>query len=58
MNPTFEKRIDMQVAQRQTTAHNGVAANFLRRKNNSSDLLRKFHKNESVWIRARRRVLQ
>jgi len=58
MNPTFEKRIEMQVAQRQTTAHNGVAANFLKRECNSRDLLGKFHKNESVWIRARRRVLQ
>ena len=33
-------------------------ANFLTREDDSRDLLGKFHKDRSVWIRARQRVLQ
>jgi len=50
MNPTVKKRIDLQV-------HTGSTANFLTREDSSRDLLGKFHKDRSVWVRARRRVL-
>jgi len=58
MNPTVKKRIDFQVSQRQLKIHSGSTANFLTREDSSRDLLGKFHKDSSVWIRARRRVLQ
>jgi len=58
MNPTFKKRIDLQVSQQQLKIHTGSPANFLTREDGSRDLLGKFHKDRSVWIRARRRVLQ
>jgi len=58
MNPTVKKRIDLQVSQQQLKIHTGSTANFLIREDNSRDLLGKFHKDRSVWIRARRRVLQ
>jgi len=54
MNPTAKKRIDFKVARQQLK----TTANFLIREDNSRDLLGKFHKDRSVWIRARRRVLQ
>jgi len=58
MNPTVKKRIDFQVSRQQLKIHTGSTANFLTREDNSRDLLGKFHKDVSVWIRARRRVLQ
>ena len=58
MNPTIKKRIDLQVSQQQLKIHTGSTANFLTREDNSRDLLGKFQKNRSVWIRARQRVLQ
>jgi len=58
MNPTVKKRIDLQVSQQQLKIHMGSTANFLTREDTSRDLLGKFHKDRSVWIRARRRVLQ
>jgi len=58
MNPTVTKRIDLQVSLQQLKNHTGSTANFLTREDNSRDLLGKFHKDRSVWIRARRRVLQ
>jgi len=58
MNPTVKKRIDLQVSQQQLKIHTGSTANFLTREDSSRDLLGTFHKDRSVWIRARRRVLQ
>jgi len=58
LNPTVKKRIDLQVSQQQLKIHTGSTANFLIRKDNSRDLLGKFHKDRSVWIRAKRRILQ
>jgi len=58
MNPTVKKRIDLQVSQQQLKIHTGSTAYFLTREDNSRDLLGKFHKDRSVWIRARQRVLQ
>jgi len=58
MNPTVKKRIDFQVSQQQLKIHKGSTANFLTREDSSRDLLGKFHKDRSVWIQARRRVLQ
>ena len=54
MNSTVKKRINLQVSQQQLK----TTANFLTREDSSRDLLGKFHKDRSVWIRARRRVLQ
>jgi len=58
MNTTVKKRIDFQVSRQQLKIHTGSTANFLIREHNSRDLLGKFHKDRSVWIQARRRVLQ
>jgi len=58
MNPTVKKRIDSQVSRQQLRTQTGSTAKNLTRKDNSRDLLCKFHKDRSVWIRARRRVLQ
>jgi len=58
MNPTVKKGIDLQVSQQQLKIHSESTANFLTREDISRDLLGKFHKDRSVWIRARRRVLQ
>jgi len=58
MNPTVKKRVNLQVSQQQLMIHTGSTANVLTREDNSRDLLGKFHKDRSVWIRARRRVLQ
>ena len=58
MNPTVEKRIDFQVARQELKTQTGSTANFLIREDNSRDLLGKLHNDRSVWIRARRRVLQ
>jgi len=58
MNPTVKKRIDFQVSRQQLKNDTGSTANFLTREDNSRDLLGKFHKDRSVWIRARLRVLQ
>ena len=58
MNTTIKKRIDLQVARQQLKTQTGSTANFLIREDNSRDLLGKFHKDRSVSIRARRRVLQ
>ena len=58
MNPTVKKRIDFQVSQQQLKINSGSRANFLTREDSSKDLLGKFHKDSSVGIRARRRVLQ
>ena len=58
MNPTVKKRIDSQVSRQQLKTQTGSTANFLTREDNSKDLLGKFHKDRSVWIRARQRVLQ
>jgi len=58
MKPTVKIRIDLQVSQQQLTIHTGSTANFLTREDSSRDLLGKFHRHRSVWIRARRRVLQ
>jgi len=58
MNPTVKKRIDLQVSQQQLKIHMGSTANFLTREDSSRDLLGKFQMDRSVWIRARRRVLQ
>ena len=54
MNPTVKKRIDFQVSQQQLKIHSASTANFLAREVSSRDLRGKFHKNSSVWIRARR----
>ena len=48
----------LQVSQQQLKIHTGSTADFLTRGDSSRDLLGKFHKDRSVWIRARRRVLQ
>ena len=56
-HPTVKKRINLQVSQQQLKIHTGSTA-FLMREDSSRDLLGKFHKDRSVWIRARRRVLQ
>jgi len=58
MNPTVKKRIDSQVSWQQLKTQTGSTAKFLTREDNSRDLLGKFHKDRSVWIRARQRVLQ
>jgi len=58
MNPTVKKRINLQVSQQQLKIHTGSTANFLIREDSSRDLLGQFHKDRSVWIRARRRVLK
>jgi len=58
MNPTVKKRSDLQVSRQQLNIHTGSTANFLTREDNSRDLLGTFHKDRSVWIRARRRFLQ
>jgi len=58
LNPTVQKRIDLQVARKQLQTQTGSTANFLTREDNSKDLLGKFHKDKSVWIRARHRVHQ
>jgi len=58
MNSTVKKRINLQVSQQQLKIHTGSTANFLTWEDSSRDLLGKFHKDRSVWIRARRRVLQ
>jgi len=58
MKSTVKKRINLQVSQQQLQIHTGSTANFLTREDSSRDLLGKFHKDRSVWIRARRRVLQ
>jgi len=58
MNPTVKKRIDLQVSQQQLKIHTGSTANFLTREDSSRNLPGKFHKDRSVWIRARRWVLQ
>jgi len=58
MNPTVKKRIDLQVSRQQLKIHMGSTANFLTSEDNSRDLLGIFHKDRSVWIRARQRVLQ
>ena len=58
MNPTVKKRIDFQISQQQLKIHSGSTAKFLTREDSSRDLLGKFHKDRSVWIRARQRVLQ
>jgi len=58
MNPTIKKKINLQVSEQQLKIHTGSTANFLTRVDSSRDLLGKFHKDRSVWIRARRRVLQ
>ena len=57
-HPTVKRRIDLQVSLQQLKIHTGSTANFLIWEDNSRDLLGKFHKDRSVWIRARRRVLQ
>ena len=54
MNPTVKKRIDLQVSQQQLKTHSGLTAKFLTREDSSRDLLG----DRSVWIQARRRVLQ
>ena len=58
MNSTVKKRIVFQVSQQQLKIHSGSTANFLTSEDSSRDLLGKFHKDSSVWIQARRRVLQ
>jgi len=58
MNPTVKKKIVLQVSQQQLKIYMGSTANFLIREDSSRDLLGKFHKDRSVWIRARQRVLQ
>jgi len=58
MNPTVKKTIDFQVSQQQLKIHSGSTANFLTREDSSRDLPGKFLKNNSEWIRARRRVPQ
>jgi len=58
MNPTVTTRIHLQVSRQQLQIHTGSTADFLTREDNSRDLLGIFHKDRSVWIRARRRVLQ
>jgi len=55
MNPKVKKRIDFQVSRQQLKIHTASTANFWTREDNSRDLLGKFHKVRSVWIRARRR---
>ena len=58
MNPTVKKKIDLQVSQQQLKIHTGTTANcYLTREDSSRDLLGKVHKDRSVWIRARRRVI-
>jgi len=54
MNPTVKKKIDLQVALQQIGKHKGSTANFLGREDNLRDLLGKFHKDKTVWTRARR----
>jgi len=58
MNPRVKKWIDLQVARQQLKTQTGSTANFLIGEDISRDLLGKFHKDKSVWIRAKRRVLQ
>ena len=58
MNPMVKKIIEFQVSQQQLKIHSGSTAKFLTREDSSRDLLSKFHKESSVWIRARRRKLQ
>jgi len=58
MNPMVKKRIDLQVVRKQLRTHTGSTANFLTREDNSKDLLGKFHRDKSVWIHAKRTVLQ
>ena len=58
MNPTVKTRIDLQVTRKQYKIETGSMANFLTREENSRDLLGKFQTDKSVWIRARRMVLQ
>jgi len=58
MHPTVKRRIDVQVALRQCKKHTGSTVSFLTREDNSRNLHGKFRKEKSVWIRARRRVLQ
>jgi len=58
MNTMVKKRINIQVSRQQLKIHMGSTANFLTREDNSRDLLGIFHKERSVWIRARQRVLQ
>jgi len=53
MNPTVKKRIDLQVSQQPLKIHTGSTENFLIREDSSRDLLGKFHKDRSEWIRAR-----
>ena len=48
MNP----RLDLQVSRQQLMTHTGSTANLLTREDNSRDLLGKFHKDRSIWIRA------
>jgi len=55
VNSTVKKRIDLQVPHK---INSGSTANFLTREESSRTLLGKFHKDRSVWIRARQRVLQ
>jgi len=58
MNQTVKKTIDFQVARQQLMTQTGSTTNLLIREDNSRDLLGTNHKDRSVWIRARRRVLQ
>ena len=58
MNLTVKTRIDLQVTRKQYKIETGSMANFLTREENSRDLLGKFQTDKSVWIRARRMVLQ
>jgi len=57
-NPTVKKIIDSHVSRQQLKTQRGSTVIFLTSEDNSRDLLGKFHKDRSVWIRARRRVLQ
>jgi len=58
MDLTVKKRIDLQVSRQQFKIHTGSTANFLTKEDNSRELLGIFHKDRSVWIRARWTVLQ
>jgi len=58
MNPTVKKRIDLQVARKQLKTQTRSTTNCLIREDDSRDLPGKFHKDESVWIRVRQKVLQ
>jgi len=58
MNPMVKKIIEFQVSQQQLKIRSGSTAKFLTREDSSRDLQGKFHKDRSVWIRVRRRVLQ